>query len=68
MFPRKTLDDLKGKELEIFIKNLPSPYCIQIGKIKVVTEHVVILDDTEWKDRLITIPIESIVMVKEILE
>ncbi len=66
MFPRKTLEDLKGKELEIFIKDLPAPYCIQIGIIKFVTEHVVVLEDTEFLDRLITLPIENILMVKEI--
>ncbi|MFX0036398.1 MAG: hypothetical protein ACFE9I_12260 [Candidatus Hermodarchaeota archaeon] len=68
MFPRKTLDDLKGRELEVFIKDLPYPHCIQIGIIKMVTEHVVVLNDTEWKDRVITIPIANIIMVKEILE
>ncbi|MFW9949319.1 MAG: hypothetical protein ACFFKA_04235 [Candidatus Thorarchaeota archaeon] len=68
MFPRKTLEDLKGKELEIFVKNLPAPYCIQIGKIIFVTEHVVVLEDTEFLDRIITLPIENILMVKEIKE
>ena len=63
MIPRSTFEDLKGKRIRLYIKDLPDPHCIQIGRIEAVTEHHIIFIDEEH-DNLIYIPIENIVLIK----
>ncbi len=63
MIPRKIFEELKGVQVRLYIKDLPDPHCIQLGKIEAVTEHIVIFKDEEH-DTLIYIPIENIVLIK----
>ena len=63
MIPRSTFEELKGKKLRLYIKDLPDPHCIQLGKIEAVTEHLIIFNDEEHKN-LIYIPLENVVLIK----
>ncbi len=63
MIPRSTFEGLKGKKLRIYVKGLPDPHCIHLGKIETVTEHLIIFKDEEH-DKLIYVPIENIILIK----
>ena len=63
MIPRSLFEEFKDKRIRIYVKNLPEPHCIHSGKIKTVTEHIIILHDKEH-DTLIYLPIEEISLIK----
>ena len=63
MFPKQRLEELKGESIRIFIKDLPENYCVQLGKIETVGEHIVIIRDIDH-DNLVYIPMENIAYIK----
>jgi len=63
MIPKSTFETLKGKKVRIFVKDLPDPHCIHLGKIEEVTEHLIIFSDKEH-NTLLYVPIESIALIK----
>ena len=63
MIPRSTFEALKGQMIRVYVKSLPEPHCIQVGKIEEVTEHLIIFKDKDH-NVLIYIPIENIVLFK----
>jgi len=63
MIPRNIFEELKDKRIRIIVKNLPESQCIHLGKIKMVTEHLVVLHDEEH-NVLSYIPLEEISLIK----
>ncbi|MFX1392799.1 MAG: hypothetical protein ACFFAH_04410 [Promethearchaeota archaeon] len=63
MIPRSTLEELKGQTIRIYLKDLAEPHCVQLGKIKTVTEHIIIFEDEEH-DTLMYVPIENIILIR----
>ena len=63
MIPRNIFEELKDKYIRIVVKHLPESQCIQSGKIKMVTEHLILLHDEEH-DTLSYIPLEEISLIK----
>jgi hypothetical protein len=63
MIPRTIFEELKDKRIRIFVKHLPESQCIHTGKIKMVTEHLVVLHDEEH-NILSYIPLEEISLIK----
>jgi len=63
MIPRSFFEELKGKTIRIYVKDLPTPHSVHSGKIETVTEHLVILRDKDH-NILIYIPLDQICLVK----
>ena len=63
MIPRTIFEELKEKPIRIYVKHLPESQCVQSGKIKMVTEHLVVLHDEEH-NILSYIPLEEISLIK----
>jgi len=63
MIPRTIFEELKDKHIRIFVKHVPESQCIQSGKIKMLTEHLVVLHDEEH-NILSYIPLEEISLIK----
>ena len=63
MIPRSLFEELKGKTIRIYVKDLPSSHSVHSGKIETVTEHLVILRD-EDHNILMYIPIDQVSLIK----
>ena len=63
IIPRNIFEELKEKYIRICVKNVPESQCIQSGKIKMVTEHLIVLHDEEH-NILSYIPLEEISLIK----
>ena len=64
MIPWHIFEELKGKVVRLYIKDLPDPYCILLGKIEEIREQIIIFKDEEH-DQLIYVPIKKIVLIKK---
>ncbi|MFX0058342.1 MAG: DUF6897 domain-containing protein [Candidatus Hodarchaeota archaeon] len=63
MIPRSLFEELRGKTIRIYVKDLPTPHSVHSGKIEAITEHIIILRD-EDHNILIYIPIDQISLIK----
>ena len=63
MIPKSLFEELKGKRIRIYMKNLPEPHCIHSGKIERITEHLIVLHDEEH-NTLIYLPLDEISLIK----
>lgn len=64
MIPKHRLEDIKGEAIRVYIKDLPEAYCVQLGKIETVGEHIIIFRDIKHKS-IMYIPIDSIGLIKK---
>ncbi|TFG15402.1 MAG: hypothetical protein EU535_01890 [Promethearchaeota archaeon] len=64
MIPWHIFEELKGELVRIYIKDLPDPYCVLLGKIEEIREHIILFKDEEH-DQLSYIPIKKIVLIKK---
>ncbi|MFX1442050.1 MAG: hypothetical protein ACFFHV_01440 [Promethearchaeota archaeon] len=64
MIPKHRLEEIKGEEVRVYIKDLPEAYCVQLGKIQSVGEHIIIFKDIKHNS-IMYIPIDSIALIKK---
>jgi len=64
MIPKHRLEEIKGKAIRVYIKDLPEAYCVHLGIIESVGEHVIIFKDTKHNS-VMYIPIDSIALIRK---
>ena len=64
MIPWSIFEELKGELVRLYIKDLPEPHCIILGKVEEIREHIIVFKD-EDHDQLIYVPIKKIILIKK---
>ncbi len=64
MIPWSIFEELKGELVRLYIKDLPEPHCILLGKVEEIREHIIVFKDVDH-DQLIYVPIKKIILIKK---
>ena len=64
MIPKHRLEEIKGETIRVYIKDVPEAYCVHLGKIEAVGEHIIIFKDT-MHNSIMYIPIDGIALIKK---
>jgi len=64
MIPWSIFEELKGELVRLYIKDLPDPHCVLLGKVEEIRETIIVFKD-EDHDQLIYVPIKNIILIKK---
>ena len=67
MISKKTLEELKDKNLKIYVKSGPEKHSVHSGMLDMVTEYIVKIYNAEHKNYTI-IPIDNIAFIRLLQE